>query len=147
MNAAQRIIITALAVAFVGAAALTYTDNQKLQVVCGSNQYKIGHYLFKMESNLNNPTWNNDRFVKGIRLGDGSIDLTEARKHFIERGIMSGEDFDAAVDKQSAAGYVTNGAFRMASAKMNAWQNVEDACVAYYESLVPPPIGVATSTP
>ena len=81
-----------------------------------------------------------------MRAEDGSVILSEARQHFINRGIMSGAEFDAATQRARDLGLVNTTVFRAIQSKQSEWSQVEDACKAYAESLVPKDTGTATST-
>lgn len=61
-----------------------------------SPEHRILRYVSKMESNIGNPIWQNDKNVVGVKT-EGKLDIAKVKAHFIARNILTGVEFDDAV--------------------------------------------------
>jgi len=68
-------------------------------------QHRILRYLAKIEDNLDNEVYmSNPHLVKCFT--NGELDMVKVRQHFIDRQILTGDEFDEAVDKLKLAGFI-----------------------------------------
>lgn len=71
-----------------------------------SPEHRILRYVAKMEKNVNNPIWENDKNVVGVKT-DGKLDITKVKAHFIARNILTAVEFDDAVGSGILRGLIT----------------------------------------
>ena len=71
-----------------------------------SPEHRILRYVVKMERNVGDPVWENDKNVQGVKAG-GKLDVAKVRAHFIARNILTAEEFDSAVGSGVLKGLIS----------------------------------------
>lgn len=72
-----------------------------------SPEHRIVRYVVKMWRNRANSAWLADKNIKKV-LSNGKLVKNIVRQHFIDRGILTGEEFDTAIQRGVSAGVLTN---------------------------------------
>jgi len=71
-----------------------------------SPEHRIIRYVVKMWRNRANSAWLADVNVKKV-LSNGALVKNVVRQHFIDRGILTAEEFDTAIQRGVTAGVLT----------------------------------------
>lgn len=72
-----------------------------------SPEHRIIRYVVKMWRNRNNSDWDADKFVQFVRDGNKQLIKDKVKQHFINRNLMTAEEFDAAIQRGINAGVLT----------------------------------------
>ncbi|MBP9771456.1 MAG: hypothetical protein KBD16_00815 [Candidatus Pacebacteria bacterium] len=79
-----------------GGAIYSFGANDK-KVDFESNQWLILKYLTKHDDLKGTEAWERNPYVQQVRNEDGTLNMERVKELFIERGIMSAEEFDTAL--------------------------------------------------
>lgn len=71
-----------------------------------SPDHRIIRYVVKMWRNRDNPAWTGNVNVKKV-LTSGNLDVAKVRQHFVDRGIVTADEFNAAVQRGVKARVLT----------------------------------------
>lgn len=112
-----------------------------------SPEGRIIRYLAKMELNKNNPVWAKDKNVVKVMNPDGTVNLEAAKSHFIGEGILTPEEWDAALATIKGNGYTQAGADKASQKALLMYTALEEKRVKDVADKNTIPEPSATSTP
>lgn len=72
-----------------------------------SPEHRIIRYVVKMWRNRANSEWLADKNIKKV-MSNGKLVKNIVRQHFIDRGILTGAEFDSAIQRGVSANILTN---------------------------------------